>query len=99
MFSENQQFNPEALTIQEKLDLVLERVMDRQSGAPIADIGLVERFRMQEKQKRLIVFCRRSSEMHACCMVFNNTMYDSTIEDLKTELQKFFPGFFIKFVF
>ena len=99
MFFETQQSDIDTLTIQEKLDSVLERVMDRQSGSPISDIGLVERLRIQEKQKRLIVFCRRSSEMHACCMVFNNTMYDETIEDLKTELQKFFPGYFIKFVF
>ncbi len=82
-----------------QLDAVLDRVIDHQSGSPLSRVGLVERFRLQPDKKRLLVFCRIMSVDHACCMVFNNTAYDQTIEDLRNELTKTFPNFTVQFIF
>jgi len=85
--------------VQEKLDAVLERVIDRQTDTPISEIGLVEKIRFLKSKRQLIVFCRRMQVDHACCMIFNNVSYDETLDDLRAELQKEFPGLFVKFVF
>ncbi len=90
--------NPYA-NMQQELDDILERVIDRQSGGPVANIGLVERFRLQPNKKKLIVFCRIMNFDHACCLVMNNHAYDQTIDDLRTEIQRSFPDLTVQFVY
>ncbi len=91
------QKNPEA--IQNKIDAVLERVIDHQTDSPIADIGLVEKIRFLKGKRQMLVFCRSIHVDHACCMVFNNAAYDQTLDELRNALQNEFPGINVKFVF
>jgi len=85
--------------MQHELDSALDRVIDKTTGISIAELGLVERFRLQPERRRLLVFCRHIATDHACCVLFNNIAFEDTLEGLRSELEKTFPDLTIRFVF
>ena len=44
--------------MKKKIDAVLERVKEPESGLSIAELGMVERLRYSKKHKKLIIFTR-----------------------------------------
>jgi len=87
------------MDLQQRLDDVLDRVIDPASGEPVSRLGLVERFRHQPERRRLLVFCRHVQQDHACCLLFSNIAFDATTEALKNELEREFPDLRVQLVF
>lgn len=85
--------------MQERLEAVLDRVIDPASGEPVSRLGLVERFRLQPERGRLLVFCRHVQQDHACCLIFSNIAFDATLEHLKRALEEEFPELTVQLVF
>ncbi len=85
--------------IRRKIDAVLDRVKEPESGLSIAQIGLVEKLRYSEKDKTLIVFTSFiKPNHHYCCTVLQGLLLSSTIQRLTEEFQKEFPDLSIEFV-
>jgi metal-sulfur cluster biosynthetic enzyme len=66
-----------------KIDAVLEKIKDPESGLPVAQLGLVRRVRYSEKDKRLYIF---------------KTIIATIIRDVTAEFQKEFPDLTVEFV-
>lgn len=82
-----------------KIDDVLERVKEPESGLSIAQLGLVERLRYSEKEKKLSVFTCFIKPNHLyCCTVLQGLLISSVISALTAEFQKEFPDLSIEFV-
>jgi len=83
--------------IQEKIDRVLDRIQDPQSGMTILQLGLVEKIRYVEKRRKLIVFMNRLGHCKACCaalyMVLLADFENAIKEGLKTEFPQFSVAF------
>jgi metal-sulfur cluster biosynthetic enzyme len=96
---ENQQsvMSPEMI---EKIDRILERVKDPESGLPIARLGLVKRFRYSEEDKKLFVFTTLYPHLPKCvtCAAIATTIVSTIIRDLTVELQHEFPDLTVEFV-
>ena len=82
----------------EKIDAVLERVREPESGLSIAQLGLVERLRYSERRKKLYVFTRPIGSPPGCCIIIAKLLQTTTGEGLKREFQKEFPDLSIEFV-
>ena len=82
--------------IQKKLDDVLGRVKEPESGLNLSQLGLVERFRYNAKDRRLIVFKSKITPSKGCCTLISNMLLHSTLESLIKELQYEFPDFSIE---
>ena len=82
-----------------KIDAVLERVKEPESGLSIAQLGLVERLRYSEKAKKLFVFTRFIKPNHKyCCTVIQGLLISGTLKQLTKEFQKEFPDLSVEFV-
>jgi len=83
-----------------KIDAVLERVKDPESGLPIAQLGLVKRLRYSEKEKKLYIFTNVYEHLPKCvtCAAIARTIVATIIRDLTAEFEKEFPALAIKFV-
>lgn len=77
--------------MKKKLDTVLDRVKEPESGLSVSQLGLVERFRFIEKDRRLIVFKSRIRSSKGCCTVVANMLLHSTLKSLTQELETEFP--------
>lgn len=84
----------------EKIDRVLERVKDPESGLSIAQLGLVKRFRYREGEKKLFVFTEVYPHLPKCitCAAIAKTIVSTIFRDLTTELQREFPGLTVEIV-
>ncbi len=83
----------------EALDRILDTVKDHATGAPLSQVGLVERFRFQPERRRLLVFLRPRRTGHACCLLVNESAADRTFQDLLRELELAFPDLHVELVF
>lgn len=83
-----------------KIDAVLERVKDPESGLPIARLGLVKRLRYSEKEKKLYIFTNVYEHLPKCvtCAAIARTIVATIIRDLTAEFEKEFPALVIEFV-
>ena len=79
--------------IQEKIDGVLDRVKDSGSGLTLAQLGLVKKVRVNEEQKKLVLFMEGMATPKACCAVMNLAVLNDIEARMKAEFQKEFPGF------
>jgi len=83
----------------QKIDDVLERVKEPESGLSIAELGLVKRLRYSENRRKLSVFTNSlKSNHHYCCTVIQGLLISSTLKTLSEEFQKEFPNLSIEFV-
>lgn len=83
--------------VQNKIDAVLDRVKDKQSGLSIAELGLVQKIRYNESNRKLIVFMNRLGKSKACCSVLNLAILSELEHEIKQELRKEFPWFRVIF--
>ena len=51
----------------QKIDNVLDRVIEKESNLSLAQLGLVERVRYSEKRNKLYVFTEAIHSTHGCC--------------------------------
>ena len=85
--------------ITRKIDAVLERVKEPESGLSVAQLGLVERLRYNEKDKKLSVFtCFIKPNHHYCCTVLQGLLISGVLNALTEEFQKEFPDLSVEFV-
>ncbi|WDP91525.1 MAG: hypothetical protein HUN04_18195 [Desulfobacter sp.] len=82
--------------IQKKIDAVLDRVKDPQSGMTAAQMGLVEKVRVSEKMNILTIFYAPMGKSKACCSVLNMAVLSEIETAMEKEFKKEFPGFIIK---
>ena len=83
--------------VQEKINSVLGRIKDSQSGMSVAEMGLVQKIRHSEENRRLIVFMNRMGKSKACCSVLNMSILADLEKEMEQELRKEFPWFSVKF--
>ena len=76
-----------------KLDKVLDEVKDPESGLTIAELGIVEKYRYNEKLGELYVFTTFLSHRPACktCVGISMLLESSIKRDLKAALDRDFP--------
>jgi len=83
-----------------KIDAVLERVKDPESGLSISRLGLVKRIRYSEGEKKLFVFTDFYPHLPKCitCAAIAKMIVSTIIRDLTVELQCEFPDLTVEFV-
>ena len=79
--------------MQQRLEAVLERVKDPESGVAVSRLGIVERFRYNAEQKQLVVFTDFAPHMPSCptCVGIAAIVIDGIRRRLNGELQAEFP--------
>jgi metal-sulfur cluster biosynthetic enzyme len=84
----------------EKIDRVLERVKDPESGLPVSRLGLVKRVRYSAREKKLFVFTAVYPHLPTCitCAAIAGAIVSTIIRDLTAELQHEFPDLTVEFV-
>ena len=82
--------------IQEKIDRVLDGIHDPQTGLTLSQMGLVEKIRYVEEQRKLIVMFNRLGPGKACCSVLNMTLLADFEDLIKKGFQTEFPQFSIR---
>lgn len=89
--------NPEMI---KKIDAVLDRVKDPESGLPVSRLGVVERVRYSESLKKLYIFADFSSHMPRCsaCSAVAGLVVDRITRDLAVEFHAEFPDLDVEFV-
>ena len=83
--------------IQKKIDDILDRVTEEQSGMTAAQLGVVQKIRIHEKEKRLTLFFNPIGRAKACCSVINMAFLENLENQIKHEFEKEFRQFSIRF--
>ena len=81
-----------------KIDGILERVKEPESGLSIAQLGLVERLRYSERYKKLYIVTNPIGSPPGCCVIIAKLLQSTTGERLEKEFRKEFPDLSIEFV-
>ena len=82
-----------------KIDAVLERVKEPESGLSIAQLGLVAKLRYNPTRKKLYIFT--STIRHnrkQCCTVSQGLLIYGTLNSLTEEFRKEFPDLAVEVV-
>lgn len=84
----------------EKIDAVLDRVKDPESGLSVGALGLVKRFRYDAGKGRLYIFMDVYTHLPKCvtCAAIAQTVIARIIGDLKAELERVFPELVVEVV-
>jgi metal-sulfur cluster biosynthetic enzyme len=84
----------------EKIDSILERVKDPESGLSVARLGLVEKVRYNEEKKEMYIFTDFLSHRPGCltCVGIAMAIMSTIRTDLEEEFKKEFPNLVIEFV-
>ena len=82
----------------EKLEAVLQRVKDPESGLSCSRLGLVKKFRYSREHNLLYVFTDFFSHRPACltCVGISMAIESTIIRELREQLELEFPGVEIK---
>ena len=83
--------------MKQKLQSVLDRVKEPESGRSLSDIGLVNRIRYNESHKKLIVILNPLKPGKLCCAILSGLLLNTTKRDLVTELEKEFSDLSVEF--
>lgn len=83
--------NPEMTA---KIDAVLERVKDPESGLPVSRLGIVRRARYVEDKKILYIITDFQSHMPHCktCVFIARLVAERILQELTVEFHLEFPG-------
>jgi Iron-sulfur cluster assembly protein len=85
--------------MKQKIDAVLDRVKDPETGLSVAQMGLVERLRYSESNKKLLVILRAvNRRVPKCCAIIQGLLLSSVLNDITEEFQKEFPELAIEIV-
>jgi len=82
----------------EKIDHVLDRVVEKESNLSVAQLGLVERVRYIEKQNKLYVFTKAIHSTHGCCTLLSLVQQSDTLQDLEDQFKQEFPEHWVQIV-
>ncbi len=82
----------------EKIDNVLDRVIEKESNLSLAQLGLVERVRYSEKRNKLYVFTKAIHSTHGCCTLLALVQQTDTLQDLEEQFKKEFPEHWVQIV-
>lgn len=82
----------------EKIDNVLDRVIEKESNLSLAQLGLVERVRYSEKRNKLYVFTKAIHSTHGCCTLLALVQQSDTLQDLEEQFKKEFPEHWVQIV-
>jgi len=85
-------------TMIEKIDHVLDRVIEKESNLSVAQLGLVERVRYIEKQNKLYVFTKAIHSTHGCCTLLSLVQQSDTLQDLEDQFKQEFPEHWVQIV-
>lgn len=83
-----------------KIDSVLERVKDPESGLSVARLGIVQKVRYNEEKKEMYIFTDFLSHRPKCltCAGIAMAIMSTIRTSLEGEFKKEFPHLVIKFV-
>ena len=84
--------------MKQKIDTVLERIKEPESGLSIARIGLVQKFRYVPARSILYVFRNPIGPAKGCCTIVSNLLLETTQNRLVTALKAAFPELSIQIV-
>ena len=85
--------------MKQKIDHVLDRVKEPETGLSIAQLGLVERIRYNQVKKKLTVFSSNLQHIHHyCCTVLQGLLISGTWNSLTEAFQKEFPDLAVEIV-
>mgnify|MGYP001364956915 CR=1 FL=1 len=89
--------NPEMV---QKIDAILERIKDPESGLSLDRLGIVERVRYNEEKREMYLFTDFTDHLPSCftCRGIALAIMSSIMRDLKKEFEREFPGIVIKYV-
>jgi len=82
----------------QKIDNVLDRVIEKESNLSVAQLGLVERVRYSEKQNKLYVFTKAIHSTHGCCTLLSLVQQSDTLQDLEEHFRTEFPEHWVQIV-
>jgi metal-sulfur cluster biosynthetic enzyme len=85
-------------TMIQKIDNVLDRVIEKESNLSVAQLGLVERVRYSEKQNKLYVFTKAMHNTHRCCTLLSLVQQSDTLQDLEEQFKQEFPKHWVQIV-
>ena len=85
-------------TMIQKIDNVLDRVIEKESNLSVAQLGLVERVRYSEKQNKLYVFTKAIHSTHGCCTLLSLVQQSDTLQDLEDQFKQEFPEHWVQIV-
>lgn len=77
-----------------KVDAVLDRVRDPESGLPVSELGVVKKVRLSEKERTLYVFLDTYGHLPKCvtCAAIAQMVLAGIARDLKEAFGEEFPG-------
>jgi metal-sulfur cluster biosynthetic enzyme len=85
--------------MKQKIDHVLDRVKEPETGLSIAQLGLVERIRYNQEKKKLTVFSNNlQHNHHYCCTVLQGLLISGTFNALTEAFEKEFPDLSVEVV-
>ncbi len=85
--------------MKQKIDAVLDRVKEPETGLSIAQLGLVERLRYSEQKKKLFVLLSDVKQsQHKCCTIIQGIILSGILNRLTKEFNKEFPDLTIEIV-
>lgn len=82
----------------QKVDNVLDRIIEKESNLSVAQLGLVERVRYSEKRNKLYVFTKAIHSTHGCCTLLALVQQSDTLQDLEEQFKKEFPEHWVQIV-
>ena len=79
--------------MKQKIDAVLDRVKEPETGLSVAQLGLVERLRYKASEQTLSVMVSDVNRgQHTCCIIIQGLILSSVLNALTAELKKEFPN-------
>jgi metal-sulfur cluster biosynthetic enzyme len=85
--------------MKQKIDAVLDRVKDPETGLSIAQLGLVERLRYSESKKILyVILSAINRSPRKCCTIIQCLLLSGVLNALTEEFTKEFPALTIEIV-
>lgn len=83
-----------------KIDAILGRVKDPESGLPLNRLGVITRVRYNEKKQEMYIFTDFTDHMPSCftCRGITMAIVSSLMRDLQGEFKKEFPDITVEFV-
>jgi metal-sulfur cluster biosynthetic enzyme len=85
--------------MKQKIDAVLDRVKEPVTGLSIAQLGLVERLRYSESNRKLLVMLNAVNQrVPKCCAIIHGLVLSDTLDALTREFQEEFPELSIEII-
>ncbi|PKN35195.1 MAG: hypothetical protein CVU61_04280 [Deltaproteobacteria bacterium HGW-Deltaproteobacteria-19] len=83
-----------------RVDAVLDRVRDPESGLPVSQLGIVKKVRLSEQSNTLYVFLDIYGHLPRCvtCAAIAETVLAGIVRDLEAAFGEAFPGVTVEIV-